>query len=62
MMNSQSMPSETNLQQWESIDWKLLEEKIRTLQARIVKAQQAGETPQGEHAGGRWRNLVDTAQ
>jgi len=42
MMNSQEYASETDLQQWESIDWKLMEEKIRTLQARIVKAQQAG--------------------
>lgn len=42
MMNSQEYASETDLQQWESIDWNSMEEKIRTLQARIVKAQQAG--------------------
>ncbi len=42
MMNSQEYASETNLQQWASIDWNRMEEKIRTLQARIVKAQQAG--------------------
>lgn len=39
--NSHEYASETS-QQWNSIDWNLMAKKIKTLQARIVKAQQAG--------------------
>ena len=40
MKNSKEYASETSLQ-WNSIDWNLMEKKVKTLQARIVKAQQA---------------------
>lgn len=41
--NSQNeYASETTFSKWESINWTSAEKKVRALQARIVKAQQAG--------------------
>jgi RNA-directed DNA polymerase len=40
--NSKEYASKTATQTWKAINWNLMEEQVRTLQARIVKAQQAG--------------------
>jgi len=41
-MNVKNKHASDTCSKWESIDWKTVEEKVRLLQARIVKAKKAG--------------------